>query len=141
MKCFMAFALLLGSMSAHTQAASPTVETADANWDQLPKLKQRSNDHLSNVAISRIHEIAEERKCQIPGASMRGLTQFEMPFAAQFQPDGTLTRVLLPRLGCPEAEGILGGILLKMIQGGDYRPTGKNEDGWYRGELNFTIGG
>jgi hypothetical protein len=137
----MALALLLGSISAQSLAASPTVETADGNWGQLPKLKQRSSDHMSNVAINRIHEIAEERKCQIPGASTRGLTQFEMSFAAQFQPDGTLTRVLLPRLACPEAEGILGGILLKMIEGGDYRPSGKTEDGWYRGELSFTIGG
>jgi len=24
-----------------------------------------------------------------------------------------------------------------MIQGGDYRPTGKSSDGWYQGSLAF----
>ena len=93
------------------------------------------------MAIHRIHEIAKEGKCRIPGATARGLTEFDMSFAAQFQRDGTLNRIVLPKLGCAEAEGILGGILLKMIQSGDYRPDGSNEDGWYRGELRFTVAG
>lgn len=64
-----------------------------------------------------------------------------MSFAARFQPDGTPTRVLLPKLDCPEAEGILGGILLKMIHRCDHRHDGSNQDGWYRGELSFPVGG
>jgi hypothetical protein len=52
-----------------------------------------------------------------------------------------IDRIVMQKLGCQEAEGILGGVLLKMVQGGDYKPDGSNEDGWYRGTLSFTIGG
>ena len=141
MKRTMLIALLLSSIPAATQAAPPSVETADANWTQLPKLKQRSNDHLSSTAISRIYEISSEGKCSIPGRNGRGLLDFDMSFAAQFARDGTLSRVILPKLNCAEAEGIIGGILVKMIQSGDYRQDGSNEDGWYRGDLSFTVGG
>jgi hypothetical protein len=35
---------------------------------------------------------------------------------------------------------VLGGAVLEMLQGGDYRPTGKNPDGWYQGDLSFSYG-
>ena len=140
MKRFLAFALLLSPLAAPAPAASPSVEVANASWAHLPLMRQRSNDHLSNKAISRIQEIASSRQCAIPGLGNRGLLSFDMSFAAQFSPDGTLNRIVMPKLNCPEAEGILGGVLLKMVQSGDYRPDGSNQDGWYRGRLNFTVG-
>ena len=140
MKRMMLLALVLSSIPAATQAGSPSVETADANWAFLPKMKQYSNDHLSSKAISRVYEIASEKKCAIPGMRA-GLLDFDMSFAAHFSPDGQLNRVVMPKLNCAEAEGVLGGILLKMMQAGDYRHDGSNEEGWYRGELSFTVGG
>ena len=140
MKRTLVLALLLTSLPAPALTASPSVEVASANWSYLPLMKQRSNFHLSNKAIARIHEIATEGKCAIPGTQGL-LLDFDLSFAAQFSPDGTLNRIVMPKLGCPEAEGILGGVLLKMVQEGDYRPDGSNEEGWYRGDLSFTIGG
>ena len=140
MKRILALALLLTSLPAPALSASPSVEVANANWSYLPLMKQRSNNHLSNKAIVRIHQIAQEGKCNLAGLR-RGLLDFDMSFAAHFKPDGTLNRLVMPRLGCPEAESILGGVLLKMVQSGDYRPDGSNEDGWYRGNLSFTVSG
>lgn len=140
MKRFLAISLLLSSLPAPALAASPSVEVASANWSFLPNMRQRSSDHLSNVAIARIHEIAREGKCAIPGAQ-GSLLDFDLSFAAHFAPDGSVDRIVMQKLGCQEAEGILGGVLLKMVQGGDYKPDGSNEDGWYRGTLSFTIGG
>ena len=140
MKRFLPLALLLSALPAAAPATSPIVETADGNWSYLPLMKHRSSEQLSNKAIARIHEIATAKTCSIPGTK-RGLLDFDMSFAAHFKPDGTLDRLVLPKLGCPEAEGILGGILLKMVQKGDYRPDGSNEDGWYRGVLSFTVSG
>ena len=138
MKRFLALSLLLSSLPAPVLAASPSVEVANANWSFLPNMKQRSSYHLSNVAIARIHEIAREGKCAIPGAQGAPL-DFDLSFAAHFAPDGSVDRIVMQKLGCQEAEGILGGALLKMIQGGDYKPDGSNEDGWYRGTLSFTV--
>lgn len=140
MKRFLALSLLLSSLPAPALAASPSVEVANANWSFLPNMRQRSNDHLSNVAIARIHEIAKERKCAIPGAQ-GSLLDFDLSFAAHYNRDGSLSRIVMQKLDCAEAEGILGGVLVKMLEGGDYKPDGSNEDGWYRGTLSFTVGG
>src|SRR3712207_5618331 len=108
MRRFLPLALLLASVpAASVSAASPTVEVANGNWSYLPLLEQRSNDHLSNKAIFRIHEIVSERKCKLPGRLVGDLLKFDLSFAAHFNPDGTLNRIVMPRLGCPEAEGIL----------------------------------
>jgi hypothetical protein len=139
MKRILVLALLLTSLPTPALTATPSVEVATANWSYLPLMKQRSNDNLSNKAIVRIHEIAKEGKCNI--GLRRGLLDFDMSFAAHFNPDGTLNRLVMQRLGCPEAESILGGVLLKMVQSGDYRPDGSNQEGWYRGNLSFTVSG
>ena len=138
MKRIMLAALLFASVPAVTLAASPKVEVADGNWSYLPPLEQRSSLYLDAGAISRIHEIASDGKC---GALVvrRGVLQFETSFAVQFTPDGEASRIVMPRLNCPEVEGILGGILLRMVENGDYQATGANQDNWYRGTLGFTV--
>ena len=139
---FLALALLLAFVpTPPAAAAAAKVEVANGDWSFLPVMKKRSNDHLSNKAIFRIHEIVTERQCTLPVRLVGTLVEFDLSFAAHFSPDGTLNRVVLPRLGCPEAEGIIGGVLLKMIEGGDYRPDGSNPEGWYRGDLSFTVSG
>lgn len=125
--------LLLGAQPAQ----SVTVETAVGNWDNLPKLEARGPDHLNHGAILEVHQAAIEAKCRLPG-QRGGDLHLNLPFAAQFGPDGALNRILLPKLDCPRAEGILGGVLVEMIKGGDYRPSGENLAGWYQGVLSFT---
>ena len=132
MNRFLLMALLLASVPPAPAAAAPTVEVADGNWSWLPPLKQRSNAELRNIAIG------PERKCNAL-ASKAEATEFNISFAAHFDPDGTPTKVVMPRLDCPEVEGILGGVLREMVGKGDYRPDGSNSDGWYKGTLSFTI--
>ena len=133
MKCFLALSLLI---SAATQPAAVRVDTAETDWSYLPPLKHRGYDHLSPMMMQRIYELATSGECQLPGGTSRRI-DLKLTFAAQFTEEGKLVRLVLPRLNCPEGEGVLGGMLLKMIEKGDYRPTGANADGWYRGILNF----
>jgi len=134
--------LALPLLAALAAASTPPVpvQTADGDWSKLPRLEQRGYDHLDTKVMARLHEIASQGQCSLPGYSGRRL-DLRLSFAAQFDPDGTLRRVVLPKLNCAEAEGIIGGALLEMMEGGDYRPTGKNPDGWYRGNFSFGYGG
>ena len=70
-----------------------------------------------------------------------GKLDFRMSFATQFNPDGSIARLIIPQLNCPEAEGIVAGALLEMIQAGDYRRHGTSPDGWYQGSLSFGYDG
>ena len=134
----MKHALALPLFLALTAAAAPPpkVEVVTGDWSDLPQLQSRGYDHLQSNVMQRIWEIATEKKCRIPGYSMRKL-DLRLSFAAQYNPDGTLARLLVPQLNCPEAEGIIAGALLEMMQGGDYRPTGHSPEGWYQGALTF----
>lgn len=133
MRLLIAAALLL----AAAPAAAVTVESATGDWSGLPKLKFIGTNHLNHGAIIEAHEAALAGKCQLPGQQGRDL-DLNLSFAVQFGADGTLQRVLLPKLDCPRAEGVLGGAIVEMINGGDYRPTGVNAEGWYQGTLRFS---
>ena len=114
----------------------PVVQAANGNWSELPKLNRRRDEHLSTKAMQRLFEISKERKCRLPGQGY-GELNLRLSFAARFKPDGTLTQLVLPKLNCPEAEGILAGVPLDMVKGGDYRPVHPSELGWHRGDMTF----
>jgi hypothetical protein len=138
MKRLLALPLFLATLAA--AGPMPKVEVATGDWSQLPPLQSRNYDHLQSNVMQRLWEIAHTKTCTIPGYSIGNL-DFRISFAAQYNPDGSVARVIVPKLDCPEAEGILAGALVEMIQGGDYRPTGKSEEGWYKGSLTFGFVG
>ena len=138
MKRLLALPLFLATLAA--AGPMPKVEVATGDWSQLPPLQSRNYDHLQSNVMQRLWEIAHTKTCTIPGYSIGDL-DFRMSFAAQYNPDGSVARLIVPKLDCPEAEGILAGALVEMIQGGDYRPTGKSEEGWYKGSLTFGFVG
>lgn len=122
-----------------TDAASPvTVETATGDWSKLPRLQTLASNHLQSKVMVRLHQIASKGQCALPGYSA-GQLNLKISFAAQYDPDGSLRRIVLPKLHCPEAEGLIGGALLDMMRGGDYRRTDDSPNGWYRGQFGFSI--
>ncbi len=131
--------LFLPLLVALTAASAPPVivETAATDWSFLPSLSSRGYDHLNLKMMAKLQEIASQGKCKLPGYDS-GKLDLRVSFAAQYAPNGTLQRLVIPSLNCPEAESVLGGAVLEMLQGGDYRPTGKNPDGWYQGDLSFS---
>jgi len=138
MKTLYKLALLLTAVSV--PAAAVTVESATGDWTKLPQLSQRGYEHLSEKMQAKLYEIAESRQC--PAFALnQGRLDFRIGFATQYAPDGSLSRLLLPRLNCAEAESVAGGAVLEMIQAGDYAPTGKSANGWYQGTLGFTFTG
>ena len=133
---------LLASVLAFVSAPAlaESVVVSDFDFSYLPMIEHRGYDHLGTKAKVRLQQIAEEGTCRLPGQGFRRL-DFEMAFAAEFEPNGKLKRIVLQKINCPEAEAIVGGALVEMINKGDYRPTGENPDGWYRGRLGFGMVG
>jgi hypothetical protein len=131
-------ALLLSAVPAAAGAVS--VETARGDWSKLPQLSQRGYGHLNEKMQAKLYEIADSKRC--PSFVLnQGRLDFRMGFATQYASDGTLSRLILPKLDCPEAESVAGGALLEMVQAGDYAPSGKSLNGWYQGTLGFSFAG
>src|SRR5215208_4077433 len=138
MKSFCALPFLI--VAATAAAATVSVEVANGDWSKLPQLSQRGYAHLNEKMMAKLYEIADSKQC--PSFALnQGRLDFRIGFAVQYGADGNLTRVILPRLECPEAESVAGGALLEMLQSGDYAPSGKSRNGWYQGTLGFSFAG
>jgi hypothetical protein len=135
MKCFLGLALLAASATA---SAATSVVVADNDFRWLPMLESRGTFGLTPDAITSIHQLVLDGQCKLEGLEDERNLDMQVPFAAHFQPDGVLDKIVIKRLGCPKVEGILGGVLLDMFARGEFRATGANQDGWYRSELNFS---
>jgi hypothetical protein len=135
---------VLGSLAFLAAAASApgnvSVEVASGDWSTLPQLSQRGYDHLDRKMQLKLYEIASSNQCPAFALKQDRL-DFRIGFAVQYDGSGKPARLLLPRLECPEAEGVTGGALLEMLAAGDYGPTGKSVNGWYQGTLGFTFVG
>lgn len=133
MRILLTFALLASSVGA--PAAS--IESASGDWSGLPAMKIKGAQRISAEAITRIHEAVAAPDCSIPGQTPRRL-DMRVPFAVQFAPDGTPNRVVIQRLGCAAVESVIGGAVLRLVEAGEFQPSGENEEGWYRGEISFS---
>ena len=136
MKFVLASALLMSLTAASAPPVSVIAATGD--WSTLPPIGDNGTDHLSKNLILTLNDIATKRECSLPGYKGTRF-DFNMSFAAQFNPDGSLNQIVIPKLNCPKAEAVIGGTLQEMILGGDYKPTGQSPGGWYRGDLSFNF--
>jgi hypothetical protein len=131
--------MILAAFSTQA-AAAVSVEAANGDWSKLPQLNQRGYEHLSEKMQAKLFEIADSQQC--PSFKLvGGRLDLRMTFAVQYGPDGSLSRLIIPQLNCAEAESVAGGALLEMMQGGDYGPSGKSQNGWYQGTLGFSFAG
>ena len=136
----MKFVLASALLMALTAASAPPISviSATGDWSDLPPIGDNGTDHLSKNLIMTLNDIATKHECTLPG--FKGTRfDFNMSFAAQFNPDGRLHQIVIPKLNCPKAEAVIGGTLQEMILGGDYKPTGQSPGGWYRGDLSFNF--
>jgi hypothetical protein len=127
-----AAALLLGSVPA----MATTVEVATGDWSNIPKLAPAMESIDSN-AVAAIAESIESGECVIEG-QRKGRLDMKVPFLVQFGAGGTPERLVIGKLGCDKAEGILGGALLKLVDRGVFRPSGGMRRGWFRSEVSFS---
>jgi len=131
--------LLLAAASTPV-AGAVTVESATGDWSKLPVLSQRGYAHFNEKMQAKLFEIAASKSC--PAFQLnQGRLDFRITFATQYAGDGTLSKLVLPKLDCAEAESVAGGAVLEMLQAGDYAPSGNSRNGWYQGEIGFSFTG
>jgi hypothetical protein len=125
-------ALLLSS----TPASAATIESGTGDWRDVPMMRQIV-DSMDSKAVAYIHEMVETGECTIEGQRKNKL-DMTVPFIVLFTADGSVDRLIIEKIGCTKAEGVLAGEVLKMIDRGAYRPVGGMREGWFRGEVSFS---
>jgi len=128
---------LLAVVTGDVSAAGSQVSVAGGDWSNIPLVKRSSNLRISDDLISKI-ETAAFGECSKPGQSKSRL-DMNIPFLVRFTPDGRVEEVVVRRLDCPTIEQAAGGAVLQLARAGEYRPTGENLAGWYRGEITISV--
>ena len=133
MKAALAAALLLGSVPA----SAASVEVATGDWSNIPWAEHRAYNIISGEAVERIHKSFADGSCKLRGQSKTRLN-LRVPFLVKFGGDGSVERIVVRKLGCPDVESVIGSSLLHQVKGGDYKATGENDALWYRSEVRLT---
>ena len=118
-------------------AASPTVpvSVASGDWSNIPFAQKRGLQRVSTSSIEQF-EAALMEQCK-PALGANRELELTVPFLIRFGTDGSVQEVVVHRLNCPSAEAVLGGAVLQLARTGEYKPTGENLTGWYRGEFSL----
>jgi hypothetical protein len=133
MKHVWAAALLL----AAAPAAAQTVETAGGDWSNVPEMRARAGAEVDADAVAAISGMINGGQCVIPG-QYRGNLDMTVPFLVLFNARGAIDRLVIRPLGCPRAEGLLAGAVLRIVERGGFEPVGGRREGWFRGQVGFA---
>ena len=118
-------------------ATAQRVEVAEGDWSNLPLMRFTDIQAISPAVVLKVQELGTNGECALAGVSKRRI-DMTVPFLVRFSPAGSVEHVVLRKLGCAKAEGVLAAALLSMLKAGTFKPTGKNLTGWYRSELSFA---
>lgn len=123
------------ALLASAATVQPSISTATGDWSNIPPVALRHNSDNTAFIVDRIDAAVRTGKCKIRGVKRTGMN-LSIPFLLQFDQNGAVTEVVVQNMGCPPVETAMGNAILRQAQRGDYRPTGKNLAGWYRGVFN-----
>ena len=131
--------LLFGAaaMMVASSAQAQVVQVGQGDWSSVPAIHARGQIRLGDTMLARLHELGAQQVCNVPGLSRR-LVDLTVPFVIRFTPQGDVEQIVVRNTGCPQLESIVGGAVLQMARAGEYRPTGENQERWYRSELSFV---
>ena len=133
--------LLLTALLALTATplAAQRVEVADADndWADFPTLAKSMTVNLGDGTMADVDRLVAAGKCKTIGNKKR--IRMQIPFLVQFGDKGSVDRVMLKRIGCPEVESIAASAALYAAQDGRIRQGSGNAAGWYRGLVNYIL--
>ena len=124
-------------VAAAAPVAAQTVETASGDWSNIPEMRQQVSATADPTTIAAIAQLIDRGECTIAG-QRRGRLDMRVPFLVQFKADGSIDRLVVHSLGCPRAEGLVAGEVLRLVQSGGFAPTGDRREGWFRSEVGFS---
>lgn len=118
--------------------ASPRIESGTGDWNNIPALSSRGRHHITSGQGELLQKALESPECAAVQPERRRF-ELEAPFLVQFDDAGALQRIVVRDMGCRSAEGVIAGAVMRLIKLEEYRATGENPSGWYRGEIRIRF--
>ncbi len=125
------------AMAAAPAAAQTTVDVGTGDWSRIPEVRPRGHMQMADAQMDMIEQVAGQGRCNVPGLGARAV-DISVPFLIRYGANGTVERIVLQDLRCPELEVALGAAVLHLARADEYRPRGHTVPGWYRSEIAFA---
>lgn len=129
--------MLIFSALLATPLAAQTVQVGEGDWRNIPMLEKNASIPLGQRAMKRIDSIVGAGQC--PAIGRRNAVAMALPFIVEFNPDKSVASLIVKRIGCPDVEQIAASVALYAAKTGEIVPSGKNDAGWYRGEVSYYL--
>ena len=129
--------VIAAAISATSAAAQTTVDVGTGDWSRIPEVQPRGQLRMADAQMDAIEQIAEQRRCNVPGLSPQAV-DISVPFLIRYGANGSVERIVLQDLRCPELEVALGAAVLHLARADEYRPRGNTIPGWYRSQIAFA---
>jgi hypothetical protein len=128
---------LLGISAAliATPLAAAPVSVAWGDWKDIPEIQKKGELRISGQTVDRIAASLKKEECPVAGGAKH--VRLSVPFLMEFAPTGEVQQIVIWKLNCPQIEALVGGTLDQLAREGEYKPTGLNQTGWYRGEFKL----
>jgi len=126
---------IIAAAALYASAGDPEVSVASGDWSNIPPVGQFGDLLISDQFADKLTSAVATNNCASAGTPKH--VNVAVPFLVQFTPQGQLERVVVHRIDCPAVETIVGSVVVNMTKAGNYRPTGKNLEGWYLGQFEF----
>jgi hypothetical protein len=119
-------------------ALAQMVEVAEGDWSDIPAVSVSDVPaYISERSMVQIDKLLAAGKC--PSVGNRKYVNLNVPILVQFDGGNQVQKIVVRRIGCPEVEAIVGSIAAGRAKQGYYRSTGKNQAGWYRSEISYSL--
>jgi hypothetical protein len=129
----------LMALAAATPAAAP-ITVGKFNATAFPKAVMRERRIPHEELTARADIIMKAGVCKFPGQSVNSYS-ITVPYAALVQPSGTVSKVVVYDVGCPDLELLTGQVANELSKAGDFKPTGASGEQWYTSEVYYAHGG
>ena len=126
-------AVACGSFAASAQS----VEVAAGDWTDIPEIRAAGIQQMSVEAVDEAEQLLSKGGPCAQGESRR--IDMTVPFMIEFGPNRSVKRIIVRRLGCPQLETLMGGVVKQLALAGEYKPTGENQANWYRSQISFSL--
>jgi hypothetical protein len=132
--------LAIAALGLSAPAGAQTVMSAHGDWSAIPPAKTRHSyaEYIdSNRLTLWMEQALRDGTCKVRGMSPKKF-DVDVPYAVLVEPDGSVSQVMIPEMGCPALNTIVGSTVVELGKKGMFKPTGLAQAAWFRDRIAFA---
>jgi hypothetical protein len=132
--------LALAALSLSAPGWAQKVVSAHGDWSAIPQAATR-HSYAEYVDSNRLtlwmEQALRDGTCKVRGMNPNKF-DVDVPYAVLVEPDGSISQIMIPEMGCPALNTIVGSTVVELGKRGMFKPTGLAQAAWFRDRIAFA---